>query len=162
MEYLKKRYIKVTILDIRENLKPDINASVTSIPVSDEKFELVACFETLEHLPYKLFPKALNEIFRVCSRNAIISLPDIEGYFRIDLKIPKIRKIKILSTIQKIRKPVHQYDLQQGHYWEIGKRGYRLKKILSEIKKSEFKIVETYRIFEAPYYRFFILKKKKQ
>jgi len=45
------------------------------------------------------------------------------------------------------------------HYWEIGKAGYPLNRIINEIQRAGFKIEETYRIFENPYHRFFILKK---
>jgi hypothetical protein len=48
------------------------------------------------------------------------------------------------------------------HYWEIGKAGYPLSKITKYIEKAVFKIIKTYRIFENPYHRFFILKKEKQ
>jgi len=156
-EYLKKRNIKITTLDICKNLKPDIIASVTSVPTGDAKFELVACFETLEHLPYESFPKALSEIHRVCSKYVIMSLPDSERYCRLYLKIPKIHEVKILARIRKIKMPEHQYDGQ--HYWEIGKSGYQLKAVLSKIKNAGFEIKKTYRVFEAPYFRFFILKK---
>jgi hypothetical protein len=47
------------------------------------------------------------------------------------------------------------------HYWEIGKAGYPLSisKNIKDIQRSGFKIERTYRIFEHPYHRFFILKK---
>jgi len=44
------------------------------------------------------------------------------------------------------------------HYWEIGKRGYPLSKIINEIQKARFKVEKTYsRVFENPYHRFFSL-----
>ena len=45
------------------------------------------------------------------------------------------------------------------HYWEIGKAGYPLNRILEDIERAGFNIIKTYRIFEHPYHRFFILKK---
>ena len=46
------------------------------------------------------------------------------------------------------------------HYWEIGKAGYPLSKTLMRFKKAGFKIEKTYRVFENPYHRFFILRKE--
>ena len=46
-----------------------------------------------------------------------------------------------------------------GPYWEIGKARYSLNRIIKDIQRAGFKIVKTYRIFEIPYHRFFILKK---
>ena len=47
------------------------------------------------------------------------------------------------------------------HYWEIGKAEYPLNKTIGDIQKSGFKIEKTYRVFEHPYHRFFILRKEK-
>jgi len=38
--------------------------------------------------------------------------------------------------------------------------GYPLSRIIKEIQKSGFKIEKTYRIFENPYHRFFVLSKE--
>jgi len=43
--------------------------------------------------------------------------------------------------------------------WEC-KVGYPLKRIIKEMQMVGFKIEKTYRIFEHPYHRFFILEKK--
>jgi len=45
------------------------------------------------------------------------------------------------------------------HYWEIGKIDYSLNKIVNDIQNTGFKIEKTYRVFENPYHRFFILRK---
>lgn len=47
------------------------------------------------------------------------------------------------------------------HYWEIGKAGYPLSKIINDIQIAGFKIEKTHRVFEFPYHRFFILKRIK-
>ncbi len=41
----------------------------------------------------------------------------------------------------------------------MGKENYSKNKIIKYIKKEGFNIERTYRIFEHPYHRFFILKK---
>jgi len=47
------------------------------------------------------------------------------------------------------------------HYWEIGKEGYPLQKVMDEMRRAGFKIEKTYRVFEHPYHRFFVLAKGK-
>ena len=42
---------------------------------------------------------------------------------------------------------------------KIGKTGYPLNKIISEIQNVGFKIKKIYRVFRHPYHKFFILKK---
>jgi hypothetical protein len=49
--------------------------------------------------------------------------------------------------------------IQKEHYWKIGKAGYPSSKIINDIQKPGLKIDKTYRVFEHPYPRFFILKK---
>jgi len=50
-------------------------------------------------------------------------------------------------------------NFDSEHYWEIGKAGYPLSKIISNIKNTGFKNQENNRIFEHPYHRFFVSKK---
>jgi len=71
--YLKQRGYNLTTMDIDPRLNPDKVGSVTNIPFPDESFEVVACFEVLEHLPYEQFSKALSEIHRV-SKNMLFYL----------------------------------------------------------------------------------------
>jgi len=156
--YLKERGINVVTLDIDKRLTPDIVGSVLDIPLNDKTFDVVACYEVLEHLPFELFHKSLLEIFRVSKAYAVLSLPDVSRSYRIYIQIPKIGIFKRLITLPRLRKPVHKFDGE--HYWEIGKLGYPLSKVIKEIQKSGFKIEKTYRIFENPYHRFFVLSRE--
>ena len=72
-KYLKERRTNVLTLDIDKNLNPDIVGSVLDVPFSDNSFEVVVCYELLEHLQYENFYKALSEIFRVSKSYAILS-----------------------------------------------------------------------------------------
>ena len=59
--YLKDRNYKVTTLDVDKKLKPDVVGSVLSMTFSSYSFDVIACYEVLEHLPYDSFSKALGE-----------------------------------------------------------------------------------------------------
>jgi hypothetical protein len=67
--------------------------------------------------------------------------------------------VKKLIPLPRLRKPIHNFDGE--HYWEIGKGGYPLGKIVNDIELAGFEIEKTYRVFERPYHRFFLLKKSK-
>ncbi len=155
--YLKERGINTVTLDIERRVNPDIIGSVLDIPFSNERFDLVMCCQVLEHLPYKNFRKALSEIFRVSSSHVILSLPDINRACRFYFMIFRIGKFKKLIPLPKKKAPPCRLDSQ--HFWEIGREGYSLKKIVNDIKGVGFKIKKTYRIYEYPYHRFFILEK---
>jgi len=157
-DYLKKYGIKLTTLDINKELRPDYVASVVKMPFNDNVFELVMACEVLEHLPYRQFMSGLKEIHRVCSNWAIISLPDATRAFRVEFPIPKIGKFKRLFVIPSLQPAAHKMG-EEKHYWEIGKRHYPLRRIQKDIQNAGFIIERTYRVFENPYHRFFILKK---
>ena len=156
--YLRNKGVSVITLDIAKDLKPDIVASVTDIPFADESFDTIICFEVLEHVLYDDFIKALSELFRISKSHVIISLPEYTGNVcRLDISIPRMIYIKRLIDLSFFKSPVHKFDGQ--HYWEIGKRGYLLKKVIQDIERAGFEIKRTYRVFEVPYHRFFLLSK---
>ncbi|MCK5766961.1 MAG: methyltransferase domain-containing protein, partial [Candidatus Atribacteria bacterium] len=73
-------------LDFDPNLNPDRVGSVLNIPFEDNFFEVVACYEVLEHLPFENFNKAISEIFRVSKSWAILSLPDVSRAYRFNVQ----------------------------------------------------------------------------
>jgi len=153
--YLKERRINITTLDIDKKLNPDVAGNVLEIPFTDNYFDAVACYEVLEHLPYENFTEALSEIFRVSKLYVILSIPDGSRVYRFYVHIPKVGIFKKLIPFPRLKSPIHNFDGE--HYWEIGKAGYSLKKIITDIERTGFNIKKTYRIFEQPYHRFFIL-----
>ena len=155
--YLKQRGYNVTTMDIDERLKPDKVGSILHIPFSDKFFEVVACFEVLEHLPYENFAKALSEIHRVTIKYVVLSLPDVTKVYRLNIQVPKIGELKRLISIPRFKIPKHEFNGE--HYWEIGKAGYSLKRIVRDIEKAGFEVIKSYQVFEMPYHRFFILVK---
>lgn len=57
--------VKVTTVDIDPDLKPNHVAPVLDLPFDDKSFDVVVCFQVLEHIHYEDFIKALYEIQRV-------------------------------------------------------------------------------------------------
>ena len=163
--YLKRKRIEIITLDTDERLNPDLTGSVLNLPFLDKSFDVVACYEVLEHLPYENFKNAVSEIFRVSKSFAILSLPDASRVYPIyipTIEIGMKNKFKIelktkLIPIPRLKTP--KPDINGEHYWEIGQTGYSLNKINDEIGNVGFEVIETYRIFEMPYHRFFIIKK---
>lgn len=50
-DYLRARGVKLTTVDIDGRLKPDVVANLTDLPFEASSFDVVACYEVLEHLP---------------------------------------------------------------------------------------------------------------
>lgn len=155
--YLREKGWDVTTLDIVSELRPDVAGSVLSLPFGDTAFDVVTCFEVLEHLPYDDFTKALEELRRVSRRHLILSVPDHTAVYRVNIELPRMKPIKRLVP-HPFPKPLpHEFDGE--HYWIIGKSNYPLEKISHDIERTGFRIVETYRVFEFYGHRFFSLEK---
>lgn len=154
-EYLKLDGIKIITLDINKHLKPDVVASVLTMPLGDNTFDTVLCAQVLEHLPYGEFEKSLREIRRVTKRCAIISLPHFGPVIKFYLKIPLLPPLKFIVKLPYPRKHVFKGE----HCWEIGKRGYPMRKIKKDIVNSGLIIEKDFIVFENPLHHFFVLKK---
>jgi 2-polyprenyl-3-methyl-5-hydroxy-6-metoxy-1,4-benzoquinol methylase len=63
---IRKRRIGIITLDIDKRMNPNIAGSVLGLPFANGSFDLIACYEVLEHLPCKDFDKTLSKIFRYC------------------------------------------------------------------------------------------------
>jgi SAM-dependent methyltransferase len=50
--------------------------SIEELPFESESFDLVTCFEVLEHVPYNIFEKSISEIERVSKKYIAVSVPN--------------------------------------------------------------------------------------
>ena len=155
---LRNSPVELTTLDFDPELKPDVVASVDDIPLPSETFDVVMCCEVLEHLPFEKFDRALRELHRVSRSHVMITLPQCTPVARLCVPVFSAlgRKLVIpLPSLRARRKP--QCD---EHFWEIGLKGYPLKRIVSAIEAAGFSVIKTRRIWENPYHRMFVLRKK--
>lgn len=149
--------VNYTSADVDESLEPDVVASVLRLPFDSLSFDVVACFQVLEHLPYSDALLALGEIHRVTRRDAIISLPDASPVWRLMVGIPRFGEKRVMVNRPLWRPREHIFDGE--HYWEIGARGYPLSRVTRDAARMGFVVEHTSRVFEWPYHRFMRLKK---
>ncbi|MBN2027619.1 MAG: class I SAM-dependent methyltransferase [Actinobacteria bacterium] len=155
--YLGSRGVETITIDCDEDLCPDMIGDVRDLPFPDGSFDVVSCCQVLEHLPYTDFPRALNEIFRVTRSHAVMSLPDRYSYYRVFLQVPRIGVYRKVISFPKVARRYRQAGV--SHLWEIGLAGSSLRDIYRDIAEADFKINNTFRVFEHPCHRFFVLKK---
>ena len=152
-------HYKYETIDIDEELNPDYIGSVLAMPFADSQFDVIGCFQVLEHLPFENFETALSELFRVANKAVILSLPNAEFVRRIH--IPGIISNKLIKIPFMLKKR-HVFDGE--HFWEINKVGYELSKIIAIIQKNaksfDFILEKEYRVYETPGHHFFVLKKR--
>ncbi|NUM25111.1 MAG: class I SAM-dependent methyltransferase [Candidatus Buchananbacteria bacterium] len=154
-DYLKHRY-QVSTLDINDKLNPDYIGSVEDLSfLAEKKFDVVVCAEVLEHLPFEKFKQSLQQMHSVSRRHVVISLPYWGYTFYVRIKLPKLGKHTFQFKLNGFKR--HRFNGQ--HYWEIGKRGYSVKKIKDEIVNSGFKIKTSFWDVDDPYHYYFVLEK---
>lgn len=154
---LEKNGVRVITVDIDKELKPDILASVLSLPIDDNSFDVALCCQVLEHIPYENFVPALKEINRVVKSGLVLSLPDLQRVYRFNLQVPVFGEIKLLYRIPRLKRI--KWEFNGEHYWNISCKGYSLERIMTDIEKSGFLIENTFSVFEMSWHRFFILRK---
>jgi SAM-dependent methyltransferase len=154
-DLLSKEFDFKTI-DIDGELQPDFIGSVDAMPIENNSFDLVCCFQVLEHLPFDKFDKCLSELHRVTRQNVLLGLPYSRLDFKLGFKFTIFKELRILLTIPKFYKK-NKFDGQ--HYWEIGRRKTPKRSIRKKIEEY-FVIEELINPFENPYHIFYKLRKK--
>jgi len=91
---LPKRFTRVVGLDLSpEALKhvriEKIRGTITELPFDDESFDLVTCFEVLEHLRQPDFEKGISELQRVSKKYILVSVPNEERLLKLLVMCPK-------------------------------------------------------------------------
>ena len=161
-DYLRKRGLAVTTLDIDGRLRPDVVGTLHALPFKGGAFEVVACFEVLEHLPYEELPRGLAELARVARRSIVLSIPDGSDAGWVDLRLGAFRRVRSfrrLFTLPRLR-PRATPRTPGEHHWEINIRGYPLRRVVADLERGTgFELVRAYRSFQNPYHRFFVLRR---
>ena len=142
-------------MDINSSLDADYVGSVLEMPFPDSKYDVVCCFQVLEHLPFEDFEKGLSEMCRVAKKAVIISLPNANNQLRLH--------ISIRNTDFVFNRWFSKKKKSKNHFWEIGLKGYEekfIRKIIVNTSlKHGYKLKKDFRLIETPFHHFFILDK---
>lgn len=153
--YLKRLYKNVVTIDIDKSLAPDYVGDILYFK-SRKRFDVVLCAETLEHLPFSQFKKAIGKIYELTNKFAVISLPHRGINASFIIRLPFNLKLNLVLKLPLSKK----FPIGKDHYWEIGWRKCSLPRILGDFQKTGFIVLKTFLVPEKPYHRFFILEKK--
>jgi ubiquinone/menaquinone biosynthesis C-methylase UbiE len=154
-DYMKMSYKS---LDLNKNLSPDFVCSVTDIQIDDNSFDVVCCFQVLEHLPFDSFEAALSEMLRVAKKTVIFSLPNAERMIKFQIthlwdgvlfKSPFFQNRRKISA--------------KNHFWEINIKGFEIKHLLKKIRevghKKGYTLIKEFRDRDNTYHHFFVMQK---
>lgn len=148
----RKNYLEI---DIDHKTNPSINAVLPRLPLKSHSFEVVMCFQVLEHMPYEFFQSCIQELQRVSKKYIILSLPDISLSRRDKIKMVLFSLIKHPREWKKFR----FRSIEKEHFWEIDNQNQNYFDIERIIKSENLAIEQHFRNHLNPYHHFFVLRK---
>jgi len=150
---------ELTTADVDPQLNADIVLNLAEeFEIPRERFDAIALFQVLEHIPYEAFEKALVRLAEFTKKFVIISLPYYSDFFTVRLEfsfLPRARHLFLQIPHFWSTKP-----LTDEHYWEIGLKGYPKERIIKSIQAAGLILRRQYQDPLNPYHYFFVAEKK--
>lgn len=153
---LRARGLGVKTLDIAADLQPDIVGSVLQVSLHDGAVDAALAFEVLEHLRFEDQKQALGELARVSRKFVAVSVPHPGWVFLVVFKIPLLPRIECMLQIPFFWK---QHAFNGEHYWELGKRGYSVRRFVAVARQAGLRLVSLTKHADDPAHRFFLFEK---
>jgi hypothetical protein len=155
--YLTNVGVDVRSVDIDDSRRPDWVGSVTEldqvVPAS-EKFDIVAAFQVLEHLPFDEFPRCLEQLARLAP-HVLLSLPCHGFELRLGFALAGLKSSRGIYVPYPWRFRRSEFP---EHHWELGV-GYSVRKI-TRILQDRFDVVDRHHVAENPYHYMWVLKRR--
>jgi len=157
-------------VDIIAASNPTYLSSLEDLKATEVKlrYDVVCSFQMLEHSPYENFITNLEKMTYLSKKYVFISLPyscyGLNISFILSLGQNKLIKKKLsffLPTKKRNRRYREEFVKEfpwAVHYWEIGRRGYNLKKIMADIRSVGLRIIDCFHS-DNPFHYFILLKK---
>ncbi len=140
----------------------DIHADVRELPLQDGSFDVVCCFEVLEHIPYDDFLLAVSRGFAKARKCFIFSVPDVKYVLAVHLRFEIGTRNLIDRPLRVVLPRLYRRKLgsHPEHHWEIGRSGFPLSRILRDLSTiPDVRRIEHNRSVSTNSIRFFVLKR---
>ncbi|MCG6137371.1 MAG: methyltransferase domain-containing protein [Nostoc sp. LLA-1] len=157
-DMLKRNGYDVTTADIDSQLKPDIILDLaTDFSLPKNKFDAIALFQVLEHLPYEQSEQALKKLAEATKKFLVISLPYNTQFLALQIRFSYVYRSRYFSI--KIPKFWSEKPISNQHYWEIGLKGYSKNRLLESIANAGLTVKQEFIDPVHPYHYFLVLEK---
>lgn len=143
----------VTTFDINPNLNPTKVADITSMEDINfgTRYDLVLCAEVLEHIPFGMFDRCLQNLRNLSKDIVIITLPNCKEFTTLSLKYrDKIYKKTFFGKASAIK--------CKAHFWELNSsKATETDNIIHKLNKY-YKIVNHGTVQSNPNHYYFVCK----
>lgn len=139
-------------LDFEGAHEPTIRADFRALDPEtvSRRYDVVCAFQVLEHFPYQEFPAHLARLRALSTQYVFISLPYSCRGFSVRLNLQNgqsKRKNRRFDFYRGTNLPNRSYRPEfvkefpwAVHYWEIGRKGFKLRRVLRDIEACGLKI----------------------
>ena len=158
--------VKHLSVDISSRFYPDVVSSIENF-ATDETYDMVMCFQCLEHNSYDLFSSYLQKFKKLSNKYILISVPYSGRWlsFSLNINLPGIHMNKIFcfpfERFNKRVRPVNEFEKRENkhsaHWWEVGDKLTTKKRVRKEIISSGLKIVSEFHNPLFPYHYFYMM-----
>jgi predicted SAM-dependent methyltransferase len=150
--------LQVETFDIDPDLRPDHLGSVFDMPFTEGQFDAVCAFQMLEHLEYEKALEAVTEMGRVAGGHLLLSLPEATKRYPLHITVPSVGMVTLQIPYPHLRPIANTFDGQ--HYWELGRRGYPVDRILRDFADAAgMRLERHYLVPENPRHRFIVFRR---
>lgn len=159
---LKTLGYKYDTVDKINKFKPTFNCSIYDLDyiALKNKYDIVAAFQMLEHIPYEDFTKYLKKLAIIAKKYVVISVPySCKGIRTITEKWSgqfNRKEYSIKENFAPTNLPDRTDGPKGGHYWEIGRAGRTIDSVSETIEATGLKIIKNFHS-PIPYHYFFVM-----
>ena len=158
-------------VDALEEMEPTIVSSLEELDPNPyrEKYGTVCAFQLLEHIPYGRFTACLRKMAAMSKRYVAISLPySCRGYTRLykewngQNNLTREQREDIYEPTQLPNRKYREEFMREFpwavHYWELGRQGFSIERIIADIESCNLRILRRYHSLN-PYHYFIVMEK---
>lgn len=149
----------VTTVDINADLEPDIVDDITNpARLQPDSYDVVTCFEVLEHMPFEQACAAVATLCGVARRHVLLSVPDMRYFITGSLTVFGTLPVFFRRMLSTSRWRNKNKTFGDDHYWEVGITVDGREYSEAAVREGLFggrRLEADYRCFDVPWHHYY-------
>jgi len=154
-----KRVAHYECIDIDSATNPHYVADISEwdqVSHLEGRFDSIFCCQVLEHMPYEMSKRALQNLLRLKAKIVVVSIPDNRKAIQLGFRFRRWH----FEYIYSVPFTGHEVNLRTNeyHYWEIWRKNSR--SIIDDFTSisTDYRLKKRYRFFHRFKQHFFVYK----